>query len=194
MAPLGRSGAAVREGLARAFLTHYGWILAIAGVVLGVIAWVWKPSESVPLAVFVIATSTLLSLCFLLLKVAYDAFDSHILPKVIKGLAVPASYPAGVALILLEPSRLFANDLVVSIYRNVGGMEILVASGFVVSTQADNSMQILVTSQMDEADDAESFWKSVLVNNETSMSQLVVRPGIPRTVLAIQPNQAHSNG
>src|SRR5215203_3186139 len=133
------------------FKSVYGPILAVVGVVGGLVGYVLAFQENTParlaVAGSVVLLSLLLTLLFTLYNAAHEMYEAseRPLPRVIHGREHFAGMDAELVCVL-EPSVLFSPDILVSLYK-VDGEEIEepIGAGTVVNVQADGKIQVAVT-------------------------------------------------
>jgi hypothetical protein len=158
----------------------------IAGLVLGLAAFFYVPDANVPWKYVIVAIVA----CFMSLAVLFDASlrlhtrSRSPLPRILRSLAPTPIHQESVALLLLEPSELFGQQAVVSIFCLKDGFEVLVALGVVFTVQEDKKIQVLVRQAIDEND--KDLWRSVLNNDIKILQQLVIKPSMPANVPAIR--------
>ncbi|MGD0696312.1 MAG: hypothetical protein ABSB82_15780 [Terriglobia bacterium] len=161
-----------------------GWLLAVLGIVISIVAFVFVPSTAVTLKVIVPIGAVILIVIAILIDLSIRLYRraKKPLPRVRFGLAPPSSYPESVAILLLDSSDLFGQDSIVSIYRLEEQFERFAGLGFVSTIQENGLVQVIVTEAY--ATDDEDFWKGVRGNNGTMLSTLSVKPFITRTMMA----------
>jgi hypothetical protein len=161
------------------FRRVHGWSISLVSVAALVLSLFFGKETEVPLPWVILgALVAFLAIVVLLdLGIRTVARLDTRLPAVRHGGEAPALYRAGLALLLLDPSDLYGQDSVVSIYRRSGSFEELVGLGHVATVQQNGMIQVIVVR--DFSVDA-SLWQSVRGNNGSVLSALMVKPSLPR--------------
>lgn len=160
------------------FRATYGPFIGVIGFILMFVGYYVVPgTEKVELRHVLLISSIGIYLIFLAFHSAYTAFveERNYLPDVRYTSEAPRSYTSSVALMLLEPSKLFSYDAVVAIYQKKDEIEHLVGLGRVINIQENGNIQILVTHDLEYAEE----WVDFKKNNATTLKKLLVKPTVP---------------
>ena len=169
--------------LYEAFRRIKGWVLGLVGVVLSVIAYEWAATTKISLRVLVpILLVTLIA--FLTLADAF--FEARRrrsqLPRVRRAIPPTALYADARAILLVEASDIFSHDAMVSVFTRTNDFELLIGVGFVATVQENGLIQVCVLP--DDEESTLDTWQRILQNNKDELSQLLVKPSIPRAHFA----------
>ncbi|WP_442489366.1 hypothetical protein [Halomonas litopenaei] len=114
---------------------------------------------------------------FLSARKAYDfAVDQrrYHVPRVLHGRKTPAVHPDAIALLVIEPTPIYAYDGFVSIYHVNDGIEEIVGVGKVINIQQDGKVQVLVIKDL-----GGYGYESVVNNNFDALKSLVIKSTVP---------------
>lgn len=164
--------------LLSSFKSTYGPFIAVIGFILVFIGYYVVPEESVlGLRHVLLICAIGLYLIILAFHAAYTAFyeSKDYLPDVRYASEPPKPYSSGIALLILEPSKLFSYDSVVAVYLENDGIEQLVGLGRVINIQENGNIQILVTHDLEHSEE----WKDYKQNNSATLRKLLVKPTLP---------------
>lgn len=161
-----------------------GYALAVLGFVIAIIFWIWKPTDTIDLKVFVPIIIILSILLIILFNLSYTFFQKaqNMTPKVIQGRQPPKFQKESKALLLLEKSELFSQDAVVAIFYNDEGYERLIGAGFVLSIQNNGIIQIVISKALDDNDD--SIWNKLISNDSVAIKKILVKPNVPKILFS----------
>lgn len=173
--------AALRAG----FWKVQGPALAIAGLAVAFITWNFANTQTVPLwLVCVIATPILIT--FWVLLAALDRalrLANKRLPAVRLCAAGGSLYKGAEAVLILEPSDIYALGSVVSVYRQNDLHEELIALGRVESIQENRYIQVTLR-QMTVA--GRDVLAAILANEAATLRSLLVKPNVPELALPLE--------
>ena len=156
--------------------------VALISIGLGVMAFIFSPTDKVSLKVAV-------PICVIAFLVLITLFDnsiqnwkkiSNILPKVKQARTPTALYSGAKAILLLEPSDIYAHEALVSVYYLENDFERLIGVGFILTIQGNGLIQVLVNKALEEQ--GENIWESICQNDVTVLSKLHVKPSIPKVL------------
>jgi hypothetical protein len=168
--------------LYEAFRRVNGYALSAVGLVVTVLGVVLIPSWSVSVRLLVPLGVIILIVVLTLLDAVHDLrLRRARLPKVIRANPPGTLYGSARAVLLLEKSELFSHDSVVSVYSRKQDFEQLIGVGFVSTVQQNGLVQVAVGPTSDES--ADETWQRVLQNNRDELSQLLVKPSVPNSIL-----------
>ena len=155
-----------------------GPLIAVVGFVVSVIAWRFAPQTSVPLWIVVVIGALGIGLLAAALDAMFESIAAagQSLPSVKWTGPPPSTYRHAVALLILEPSELFAQGSLVSIYRQNDLYEELIGIGWVVSVQQNRSIQVAVRRLVDSAADV---LPRLLQDDSSLLRSLLVKPSVP---------------
>ena len=163
----------------RSFRRTRGPVGTIVGLALGFLGWAQSsPSQTVP--AWTVFSGGILGLTVILTLI--DAVNESLraagkkLPAVKWSGKAPESYRDTMALLLLEPSDLFAPGSLVSVYRRSGLYEEFVGIGRVMSVQENRSVQVGVRRIVATAPD---LLPLLIGNDATVHRSLLVKPNVP---------------
>ena len=166
--------------LYQSFTRIHGVPVTLLSIGIGVIAFVFSPTDKVSLKVVV-------PLCVIAFLVLITLIDnslqnwkkiSNILPKVKQARTPTALYDGAKAILLLEPSDIYAHETLVSVYYLENDFERLIGVGFILTIQGNGLIQVLVNKTIEEQ--GENIWESICQNDVTVLSKLHVKPSIPK--------------
>lgn len=107
------------------------------------------------------------------------AASKRSLPSV-KSSANPGKpYSDAYALLIVEPSDMFGQNSVVSIYEKKNDFEKLVGTGYVLTVQEDGLIQVLVIDS--HTGNSSDLWDDVKSKKVDVLGSLMVKPTIPKT-------------
>lgn len=164
--------------LYKAFRRTNGFILTLIGLLFSFVMWFWKPSASVPLWVIVLIVIVLAIVVVTLADALFESLKrSSRLPRVCKAIQPVALYGDARAILLVDASDLFSHDAMVSVFSRMNDFEVLIGTGFVATVQENGRIQVCVQNSAESTGD---IWERILQNNKEELSQLIVKPSIPR--------------
>ena len=172
------------ELLYRSFTDTYGPALSTAGGAATVIAYFIIPATStIPFKYVLVIFIFALWVFWILLHAAYAAHQEErsILPQVCYCSGAPKGYGEAVALLLLEPSKLFSYGVMVSTYFENDGMEKLIGLGKVINIQENGKIQVLITHPLQYSED----WDLIKKNDTLKLKRLFVKPTIPGLAMEV---------
>lgn len=157
-----------------------GYVLALLGIVISIIFWILKPSDTIDLKIFIPIVIILLLLLIILFNLSYSLFQKsqNLNPKVVQGRQPPKFQKDSKALLLLEKSELFSQDAVVALFYNDEGYERLIGAGFVLSIQNNGIIQVVISKALDDNDD--SIWNKLISNDSVAINKILVKPNVPK--------------
>lgn len=166
--------------LYQSFIRIHGVPVTLLGIGLGVVAFIYSPTDTVSLKVVVPLGVVTFLMLTTLIDNSIQNFKkiSNILPKVKQARIPTALYSGAKAILLLEPSDIFAHETLVSVYFLENDFERLIGVGFIFTIQGNGLIQVLVNKAIDEQD--ENIWESIRNNDVTVLSKLQVKPSIPK--------------
>lgn len=169
-------------GLYQSFLRIHGVPVILLGICLGVISFIYSPTDSLSLKVVVPISIVSFLLLVTLIDNSIQNFKkiSNILPKVKQARVPPSLYSDAIAILLLEPSDIFAHETLVSIYYLENDFESLIGVGFILTIQENGLIQVLVKKAIEEQ--GKNIWESICRNDVTILSKLQVKPSIPKVL------------
>ena len=159
----------------------WSFISGMIGVMLAVVAWIFKSDDPVPTWIFSIAillSLWLCSICFRAVQLVIvrsknilaDVNTRNQIPSALKCLQVT---PGGKWVLLLAPSPMFSHGIVVSIYVISDEYERYLAKGYVLNIQEDKKIQIVIDSLL--VDDDPTYLR-LQNNNASVLKSLRVKP------------------
>jgi len=159
-----------------------GYVFTLFGVILAVLALKFGTGATVPLW---LAVAILILLCIAIAAFA-DALGEALSRKVMLPSVRQVSagnmhgfqYSGDQAVFLIEPSEMFASDVLVSIYSDVEGFEVLIGLGYVIGNTSHGHIQALINEHPEGAHPG--IWSKILANDNTVISKLKVKPSAPR--------------
>lgn len=166
--------------LYQSFTRIHGVPVTLLGMCLGVIAFIYSPTDTLSLKiVFPVGIISFLMLATLIDNSIQNFKKvSNILPRV-KQARIPTNlYSGAKAILLLEPSDIFAHETLVSVYYLENDFERLIGVGFILTIQTNGLIQVLINMAFEEQDD--NIWERICRNDITVLSKLHVKPSIPK--------------
>jgi len=168
--------------LYEAFRRVNGYAMGAIGLLVTVVGIFLLPSWSLSARLLVPIGVIVLIVILTLLDAVYDLrLRRARLPRVIRANPPGAPYGGARAMLLLEKSELYSHDSVVSVYSRQKDFELLIGVGFVATVQQNGLIQVAVDSIPDDA--VAETWQRVLQNNVDELSQLLVKPSVPNSIL-----------
>ncbi len=157
------------------FKKTYGPILTGLSLFLAIIFWKFPSNEKIGLDIILPISIFLLMLLITLADTAYLSFkmDKRIVPRVILGREFSSKI-----LLLLEPSKFFSHDTLVSFYYNEG-FEQLIGIGRVLNVQEDKNIQVILTHPLPGH---ESTLRKLSQSESTILRKIIVKPSIPMSI------------
>lgn len=98
------------------------------------------------------------------------------LPRIAKFPA--ASLGRDRSVVLVEPSKLFGQNMLASIFYMDDGFEILIGDGYVLTVQQDQKIQVSITYTVEGT---EVYWEGIRANKAHYLGSTIIRPGGQRT-------------
>lgn len=169
--------------LSESFWLSQGRIITVFGFVLTIITFLLLPKDLtvglryvVPLAIIGIY------LIFWLWYAAWSAFYYGLStsPALRYGLQPPAAF-AGVALLLFDPSPVYAHDSTVTLYFVDNDFERFIGIGKVVN-QEDGKIQVLVVKDIGFG----NGWDAVAQNDASKLKLIRIKPTVPFLAFAME--------
>ena len=142
--------------------------------------WILSPDDRISLKWALSVLALLLILLAFSCRIAYQYYQrvQNISPKLI---LVKTTKNMGV-ICLFEPSELYSNNAIISLFFNDDGFEILIGYGYVVAVQEDKRIQILITHW----ESGQEEIKSKLENSNTQvLKKIIAKPNINREYFEI---------
>lgn len=165
------------------FVATYGPVLAFLGLAISVAAWFVSGGAQVSVAWLVaVATASAIIIGCLMeaMLVAFRAAGRG-LPGVRYVSSPPSAFDSLSAILLLDPSDLFAPDAAVSVYQlREQEYEVLIGVGRVLTVQQNGLIQIGLTPVGECGPD---FMARLLANDISVLRSLVVKPTVPTFVV-----------
>lgn len=164
------------------FIRIHGWLLGLVALAITIGLLFWQPEAKIAVKWFVLLFAPMLILLITFLDLAYQSFNKNIfpLPKVIASKGAPSVYKNAKAILLLEPSIIFAHESFVSIYLKESSFEKLIAVGHVATIQEEGRIQVVITQLIDIVD---SDWLSLIIaNNADIHKNILVKPTFPKFI------------
>lgn len=170
------------------FNATQGTFISVIGLILLFVGYFVVPeSATVGLRYVIVLSTVSLYLILLGFHAAYSMYsrERDDLPAVRYASDPPKAYANAVALMLLEPSRLFSYDSVVAIYQENHGMEHLIGLGRVINIQENGHIQVLVTHDLNYKDE----WDECKKNNASKLEDLLVKTSVPAFAMEVITNE-----
>lgn len=166
--------------LYQSFTRIHGIPVALLGIVLGLVTFNYSSTDSVSLKVIVPLGIVLFLMLMTFIDNSIQNFKkvSNILPKVKRAITPTALHSGAKAILLLEPSDIFAHETLVAVYFLENDFERLIGVGFIITIQENGLIQVLVNKAIDEQD--KNIWDNIYNNDITVLSKLQVKPSIPK--------------
>jgi hypothetical protein len=166
--------AALRAG----FWKVQGPLLGGLGLFVAFVAWRQSWDYPVPLWLVVLGTTAAIIGIFVLVYALDHALrlTDKQLPAIRWAGPAPPNYLDAKAILILEPSDLYALGSVVALYRDRDAYEEFVGMGRVESIQHNGRVQIALQSVIASAADAVD---SLLKNESTTLRNYLVKPNVP---------------
>lgn len=168
------------QNLYESFIRIHGVPVILLEICLGVIAFIYSSSDTVSLKI-IVPLGVILFLCLItLLDNSIHNFHktSNFLPKVKLARPPTALYDGAKAILLLEPSDVFAHETLVSIYLSDNDFEQLIGIGFILTIQRNGLIQVLVNKSIEEEGD--NIWERICNNDLIILAKLHVKPSVPK--------------
>ena len=164
--------------LYKSFIRVKGYLLLIISIGITLLLFFIVQKIEVPMLWVVVFAIPFLLLFIVVCDVAHCATQDIILPKVKASCEPHPLYSEAHAILLLEKSKLFGHESMVSVYFKEDDFEILIGLGYVLTIQQEGSIQVLITTKVGaEKDD---IWEKVRDNNSSILRKLLIRPTIPK--------------
>jgi len=160
------------------FWLSQGAIVTFLGFVFTIIGFLFLPKELKIGLRFVIPMAMVAVYMILVMSFAAWSSFSHafpVNPSLRYGLQPPLGLPNAVALLLFDPSPLYAHDSIVSLYFLENEFERLIGVGRVYNIQEDGKIQVLVMRDMGFGNE----WQSLAQNDAIKMKGIRVKPTVP---------------
>ena len=146
-------------------------------------AFFWLDTKTVALRwVILVGTLTVFVVAILVdLTVRLSSAARASLPSARAGYPPSSPYDQGVGVLLLDPSDLFSQDAVVSVFSRQNDFERLIGVGQVLTIQDNGLIQVVVLKDLGSDD---KLWERLRSNDATALRDVLVKPSIPRQVLS----------
>lgn len=168
------------ELLWESFRATSGPVLSTLGLLAALVTWIFSRDTRLSIVWLVASLMIAAILIFTLVHAAlvtYRAVGKH-LPAVKLISKPPPSYRDVVAVILLEPSDLFALDSLVSIYQLQDQQyEVLVGLGRVLTVQENGLVQVGIQRILEHDS---GLMDRLLQNDARVLTSILVKPSVPR--------------
>lgn len=163
------------------FKKVYGPVVGAAGIIVGVLLYLFAFSQNLGLRVSLAATIAVFTLMLLLILTLFDAaYELHKrgsgkLPRVLAGMN-PFAGSSGSAMCMLEASDLFSYDIAVSFYKvEDQGFERPIGIGSVVNIQRDGKILVAMTVA---AEDSDEFVNRLRTNDAAALKVTRIKPHV----------------
>lgn len=166
--------------LYQSFIKVHGMAVALLGVGLGLVAFVYAPTDNVSLKVVIPLSIIVFLVLITLIDNSIQNYKkiTNILPKVKQARAPTALHQGAKAILLLEPSDIYAHETLISVYFLENDFERLIGIGFILTIQGNGLIQVLVNKALEEQ--GENIWKKICQNDVNVLTKLHVKPSIPK--------------
>jgi len=157
-----------------------GPLLAVLAMFLAIVLWRFPSDKKVGLDIILPISIFLIVFLITLLDSVYQALkkDRDILPRVILG----RKYSSDNLLCLLEPSRLFSHDAIVSFYYIEGGFEQLIGIGTVINIQENGNIQVILDNYNQVHEDVVN---KLAQNDSIILSKIIIKPTVPKSYIGL---------
>lgn len=149
-----------------------GAILSGLGLLVTILAWIFKPETTLPLIVVLPICAIA---CLAILTLIGAVFQSLILKNRLPAVRYVRKAVSGHDLVLLlDPSELFSQNAVVSFYHlGDAGFEQFIGIGSVLNIQEDQRIQVAMSQTVDGYDDV---LEGLQQNRSTMLEKIRVKP------------------
>ena len=165
--------------------------LQIGGVsiVVSLIFWIFSPDDSISLKLALSVLALLLILLSFSGRIAYQYYQrtQNILPKLI---LVKTIENRGV-ICIFQPSELYSNNAIVSLFFDDEGYERLIGLGYVFNVQEDKHIQILITRWMSGQEEIRGKLED---GNAQVLKKIIAKPNVNRAYFDISERIGGTHG
>jgi hypothetical protein len=166
------------------FKNMSGAPVALIGLILSVGTMIYDPKYVISVTWVVPSLVIITIIAIILIDLSYRmyCYGSKQLPKVLLVNKAPPVSSEAVAILLLEPSIIFAHESIVTVYYFEEGYERAIGIGYVFVVQDEGQIQILITHIFDDQD--MDIIQKGMQSNKFVLDRLRVKPSIPKIVLS----------
>ena len=163
----------------RNLIDPYFILRCVLTIGLPLALWIFSPDDSISLKLALSVLALLLILLAFSGRIAYQYYQraQNILPKLILVKTIETR-----VICIFEPSELYSNNAIVSLFFDDEGYERLIGLGYVFNVQEDKHIQILITQWIPGQEEIKDKLED---NNAQVLEKVIAKPNVNRSYVEI---------